>query len=470
MRRLRIVIATLMLAVLLAPVFTGVSLAQNPNEDCPTGTTLVAKFNWAGDLGYVFEKPLGNDDVVTITGDETGGTWESLFGIAYVILKGGSGTYIYPNDNFTEPYDPLALSGSFSKNDLPLVGSGNHPDISNIQFCAGEQGTIIIRKEASFESATQFAFESNVPGHVSFSLVDDGSGSGDTITFPGLAPGPYTVTELVPSGWKLNSIACSWSGESEVVLDLSGWASIDLAADDTVECTFTNDPDPGTIIIQKFTDPPGLDEFNFGFTDDIADPNGFELSDGEQKVFSGVEPGTYTVTEIDPGQTLADAFSLSELVCEDSDAEGTPSEANLNQGQATINLDPGETVTCSFTNKKDEGTAITLASLTAKAGVGAVKLEWETGTEVDNAGFNLYRATAPGGPFTKVNAALIAAEGDPVAGASYSFLDQRLLPATYYYKLEDVDFNGVTTLHGPVSATVLPRFRRPAYRPTLPGF
>ena len=334
-----------------------------------------------------------------------------------------------------------------------------------------ETGAIIIHKQASFESDRQFGFSSTVPGHGSFSLVDDGSGSGDTITFLGLAPGPYTVTELVPSGWELNSIVCSWSGESQVELNISaGQASIGLAANDTVECTFTNDPHPGTIVIQKFTDPSGLGGFYFGFTDDIADPNGFELSDGEEKVFSEVEPGTYAVTEIDPGETLADAFSLSELVCEDSDTEGTPSEWNLGQGLATINLDPGETVTCSFTNKKDEGTAITLASLTAKAGVGAVKLEWETGTEVDNAGFNLYRATAPGGPYIKVNAALIAAEGDPVAGASYSFLDQRLLPATYYYKLEDVDFNGVTTLHGPVSATVLPRFRRPAYRPTLPGF
>ena len=86
MRRLRIVIAALMLAVLLASAFTGVSLAQNPNEDCPAGTTLVAKFEWQGAAGYVFEKPAGNDDVVTITGDETGGTWESLFGIAYVNL------------------------------------------------------------------------------------------------------------------------------------------------------------------------------------------------------------------------------------------------------------------------------------------------------------------------------------------------------------------------------------------------
>jgi hypothetical protein len=115
-----------------------------------------------------------------------------------------------------------------------------------------------------------------------------------------------------------------------------------------------------------------------------------------------------------------------------------------------------------------EPTAICLASFTTEAGVGSVTLAWETGTEVDNAGFNLYRASAADGPYAKVNSALIAAEGDPVAGASYSFLDKGLESGTYYYKLEDVDLNGVATLHGPVSATVLPRLRRPSYRPTLP--
>ena len=113
-------------------------------------------------------------------------------------------------------------------------------------------------------------------------------------------------------------------------------------------------------------------------------------------------------------------------------------------------------------------TAITLASFTATAGAGSVTLDWETGTEIDNAGFNLYRAAASDGPYTKVNTALIAAEGDPVSGTSYTYLDQRLLPGTYYYKLEDVDLNGVVTTHGPISATILPRFRRPTYRPTMP--
>jgi hypothetical protein len=118
---------------------------------------------------------------------------------------------------------------------------------------------------------------------------------------------------------------------------------------------------------------------------------------------------------------------------------------------------------------EQEPTAIDLVSFTAQAGADGVALAWETGTEIDNAGFNLYRALTQDGPWTQINDGLIAALGDPVNGASYSFLDA---PdhGTFYYQLEDVDYHGVSTLHGPVRVTVARPLRRPLYRPTLPQF
>lgn len=100
--------------------------------------------------------------------------------------------------------------------------------------------------------------------------------------------------------------------------------------------------------------------------------------------------------------------------------------------------------------------AIELVSFTATPQHGAVLLEWETATELDNLGFNLYRANSPDGPCTRLNASLIPSQnpGSPI-GASYSFLDEDVQPGlTYYYWLEDVDIYGVATLHGPVTATV----------------
>jgi hypothetical protein len=118
---------------------------------------------------------------------------------------------------------------------------------------------------------------------------------------------------------------------------------------------------------------------------------------------------------------------------------------------------------------KQKPTAITLVSFTAQADAGGVALAWETGTEVDNAGFNLHRAMTQNGPWTQLNEALIPAQGDPVSGASYSFVDTPDY-GTYYYQLEDVDYHGVSTMHGPVRVTVARPLRRPLYRPTLPEF
>jgi hypothetical protein len=114
-------------------------------------------------------------------------------------------------------------------------------------------------------------------------------------------------------------------------------------------------------------------------------------------------------------------------------------------------------------------TAIDLVSFVAQAGVGEVNLAWQTGTETDNAGFNLYRSASADGPWTKVNGSFIAAEGDPVAGASYSFVDTPG-SGTFYYQLEDVDIYGVSTLHGPVKATVFAMvLLRPVHRPIFLG-
>jgi uncharacterized membrane protein len=114
-------------------------------------------------------------------------------------------------------------------------------------------------------------------------------------------------------------------------------------------------------------------------------------------------------------------------------------------------------------------TAVELVAFTATAAGDDILLEWETATELDNLGFNLYRSEEADeeGELSRLNAALIPGQnpGSPVGG-SYAFVDQGVSPGvTYWYWLEAVDVHGAVTRHGPVSATVS---TRPVHRIYLP--
>lgn len=113
-------------------------------------------------------------------------------------------------------------------------------------------------------------------------------------------------------------------------------------------------------------------------------------------------------------------------------------------------------------------TAISLASFKAVVARPGVALKWTTGTELANAGFNLYRSKSEMGARVKLTGGLVAAKGDAVSGATYQYTDQPGY-GTFYYWLEDVDTSGKSTLHGPVKITVAAPVRLPLYRPSLLG-
>ena len=99
-------------------------------------------------------------------------------------------------------------------------------------------------------------------------------------------------------------------------------------------------------------------------------------------------------------------------------------------------------------------TVINLSSFTATPKAGKVLLQWTTEAEINNAGFNLYRSHQKMENTSKINDSLIPAQGSSTQGASYEFIDTDVKNRkTYYYKLEDIDLNGKSTMHGPVSAT-----------------
>ena len=108
------------------------------------------------------------------------------------------------------------------------------------------------------------------------------------------------------------------------------------------------------------------------------------------------------------------------------------------------------------TTTTEPTTLIKLISFKATPGNKCVKLEWETESEIDNVGFNIYSAESEFGAYKKINAELIEAKGSVTSGAVYDFTDAGLENRkTYFYKLEDIDVQGESTTYDPVSATPL---------------
>jgi len=113
----------------------------------------------------------------------------------------------------------------------------------------------------------------------------------------------------------------------------------------------------------------------------------------------------------------------------------------------------GDVTECVTVRVVSPSTAVELRTFAAQAGSDQVTLTWETASELDNEGFNLWRSQAADGGYARINIALIPAEGSADTGASYSYTDADVVRgALYYYRLEDIDIHGVSAFHGPIWA------------------
>lgn len=97
-------------------------------------------------------------------------------------------------------------------------------------------------------------------------------------------------------------------------------------------------------------------------------------------------------------------------------------------------------------------TPVVLKSFSAVYDGQSVLVAWDTGVELNNLGFNVYRSTSVDGVRAKVNAELIPGLGTS-EGTHYELSDSvQDSTLTYYYWLEDVAWNFATELHGPSTA------------------
>lgn len=99
--------------------------------------------------------------------------------------------------------------------------------------------------------------------------------------------------------------------------------------------------------------------------------------------------------------------------------------------------------------------AALVANFAARPMGESISITWETVSEFDLAGFNLYRALSSDLEDRVLLAFVPAQSPGSSQGALYSYDDQTVpAGATYWYWLEAIDLDGATTLYGPVSATL----------------
>jgi hypothetical protein len=73
-----------------------------------------------------------------------------------------------------------------------------------------------------------------------------------------------------------------------------------------------------------------------------------------------------------------------------------------------------------------------------------IVVQWETETEINTAGFNLYRSDSPDDQLVRLNQEPILSRGDPLTGAEYEFTDVQVRRnQVYYYQLEEVQVDGI---------------------------
>jgi uncharacterized repeat protein (TIGR01451 family) len=178
--------------------------------------------------------------------------------------------------------------------------------------------------------------------------TDSGEGLAD---FGAIAPGSrFSISEAdAGDEWIAGELVCtvtSAGGQS------SGIDESDFTVNpgDTISCEITNTA-TGTIIVWKYVE--GADS-TFSFTGDWLDPAGFDIETEQGSgttTFDDVLPGSYTLTEV-----LGEGYDGTNLVCDDANG-------SVDGMIATLELDPGETITCTYTNAEWGGILVDKVTL-----------------------------------------------------------------------------------------------------------
>lgn len=202
--------------------------------------------------------------------------------------------------------------------------------------------------------------------------------------------GTYTIAENAVIGWTLTDLNCS--GDSAVQYD-NAVATLDVSSGETIICTFTNAKSP-TLTITKVTVPAEdpqdfyIDLASLFNTSLDTDPTSVGTPNTDSVILPVSAIGSHTLHE-----TAVAGWSLTDVDC-----TGDAGVQYDNAG-ATLDIDAGENIDCTFTNTKDGQATIEPTDESGGATNAATQADTDT------------RASGPSGASSNAIALLIAALG-----------------------------------------------------------
>jgi len=115
---------------------------------------------------------------------------------------------------------------------------------------------------------------------------------------------------------------------------------------------------------------------------------------------------------------------------------------------------PGDiTGNFNYINPADHSLPVQMANIHASARrERGVVVHWQTESETDCAGFHVLRSETENSKYSRITTALIHGHGNSSSKQTYEFEDRNVQTGKlYWYKIEEVSTNGVSSFFGPVS-------------------
>jgi hypothetical protein len=340
------------LLILVILVLAGCSFVASPEEANevrpeptePTEPTSGEEDNRGTLIVTAATVPANQTSVFQFTGIPTG---TISTGSTLVVTDLAPGTYTTTEANPAPDFDLTAVECNDSDSTSPSQGDAQtRTAVFNLDpgetirctFTNTQRGSVVVETQANPDGAAgSFTFTGTPSG----TIPTDG-----TLVVANLAPGTYTTTERDPRPeFDLTAVDCDDGGSTSPSQGdaQTRTAVFNLDPGELIRCTFTN-ARRSTAVVASRVSPEGA-EGSFTFT---GVPSGTIGANGTL-VAADLPPGTYTTTEVDPSP----GFELTDVSCDDGGSTSA-SSGDATTRSAVYNLDPGETVQCTFTNTRVE--------------------------------------------------------------------------------------------------------------------